>query len=158
MSSAVCLCSACTVQPPFPTRYTLKNNTGRLLSKSVLNSMFHSRLCPLLTMEHCLLSTKMSRDKVSRFRNTNLTRRNAYVLHSQVILLGRFFAHAHVQPLWEACAPRVKKESIVQTCSQGANLCRVSHCCFWKVNYWGPFWEASCFTNTNKPTPNTYWI
>lgn len=37
------------------------------------------------------VSTKMSRDKVSRFRNTNLTRRNAYILHSQVILLTCFF-------------------------------------------------------------------
>lgn len=76
VSSAACLCSACTVQPPVPIHcYTLKNNTGRLLSKSVLNSVFHSRLCPLLTtMEHCLFSTKISRDKVSRFRNTNLTR------------------------------------------------------------------------------------
>lgn len=40
------------------------------------------------------VSTKMSRDKVSRFRNTNLTRRNAHILHSQVILLT-FFLHMH---------------------------------------------------------------
>lgn len=166
VSSAACLCSpACTVQPPFPTRwYTLKNSTGCLLSKcfkfhvpqqAVRCSQQWSIVC---FPQKCL----KTRERV--WKRKPFSWKCRHTADCQVILLGCFFfLHMHTGslnvvfwPLWEACLRGVKKESAVQTCSPTANLCRISHCCFWKENYWGPFWEASSLAITHKSAPNTY--